>query len=42
MTIEAYDTALVSNVTFSNIRVEAADSMFINLALDVPPPSAPT
>ena len=37
MTIEAYDTALVSNVTFSNIRVEAADSMLINLALDVPP-----
>jgi polygalacturonase len=34
MTIEAYDTAVVSNVTFSNIRVEAADSM---LALDVPP-----
>ncbi len=37
MTIEAYDTAVVSNVTFSNIRVEAADSMLINLALDVPP-----
>ncbi len=37
MTIEAYDTAVVSNVTFSNIRVEAADSMLINLALDDPP-----
>ena len=37
MTIEAYDTAEVSNTTFSNIRVEAADSMLINLALDVPP-----
>jgi hypothetical protein len=37
MTIEAYDTAVVSNTTFSNIRVEAADSMLINLALDVPP-----
>ena len=37
MTIEAYDTAVVSNATFSNIRVEAADSMLINLALDVPP-----
>jgi len=37
MTIEAYDTAVVSNVTFSNVRVEAADSMLINLALDVPP-----
>ncbi len=37
MTIEAYDTAVVSNTTFSNVRVEAADSMLINLALDVPP-----
>jgi hypothetical protein len=37
MTIEAYDTAVVSNATFSNIRVEAADSILINLALDVPP-----
>jgi hypothetical protein len=37
MTIEAYDTAVVSNTTFSNIRVEAADSMLINLALDMPP-----
>jgi hypothetical protein len=37
MTIEAYDTATVSNITFSNIRVEAADSMLINLALDMPP-----
>jgi hypothetical protein len=37
MTIEAYDTAVVSNTTFENIRVEAADSMFINLALDQPP-----
>ncbi len=37
MTIEAYDTAVISNTTFSNIRVEAADSMLINLALDMPP-----
>jgi hypothetical protein len=37
MTIEAYDTAVVSNTTFEDIRVEAADSMLINLALDVPP-----
>jgi polygalacturonase len=37
MTIEAYDTAVVSNTTFQDIRVEAADSMLINLALDVPP-----
>ena len=37
MTIEAYDTAVVSNTTFEDIRVEAADSMLINLALDQPP-----
>ena len=37
MTIEAYDTAVVSNTTFEDIRVEAADSMFINLASDQPP-----
>jgi len=37
MTIEAYDTAVVSNTKFEDIRVEAADSMFINLALDQPP-----
>jgi Pectate lyase superfamily protein len=37
MTIEAYDTAVVSNVTFEDVRVEAADSMLINLALDQPP-----
>jgi len=37
LTVEAYDTAVVSNVTFSNVRVEAADSMFIHLALDMPP-----
>gem|GEM_PF-674042 len=37
MTIEAYDTAVVQNTTFEDIRVEAADSMLINLALDQPP-----
>ena len=37
MTIEAYDTAVVKNTTFEDIRVEAADSMLINLALDQPP-----
>jgi hypothetical protein len=37
MTIEAYDSAVVSNTTFEDIRVEGADSMFINLALDQPP-----
>lgn len=37
MTIEAYDTAVVSNTTFEDIRVEAVDSLLINLALDQPP-----
>ena len=37
MTIEGYDTALISNTTFQDIRIEAADSMLINLALDMPP-----
>jgi hypothetical protein len=37
MTIEGYDTAVISNTTFEDIRVEAADSMLINLALDQPP-----
>jgi hypothetical protein len=37
LTIEAYDTALVSNTTFEDIRVEAADSMLLNIALDQPP-----
>jgi len=36
MTIEAYDTAVVSNATFEDVRVEAADTL-INLALDSPP-----
>jgi hypothetical protein len=37
MTIEAYDTAVVQNTTYEDIRVEAADSMLINIALDQPP-----
>lgn len=37
LTIEAYDTATVSDTTFEDIRVEAADSMLIHLALDQPP-----
>ena len=37
MTIEAYDTAVVTNATFEDVRVEAADSILINLALDSPP-----
>lgn len=37
MTIEAYDTALVTNTTYEDVRVEAADSMLINIASDQPP-----
>jgi Glycosyl hydrolases family 28 len=37
LTIEPYDTAVVKNITFQDIRVEAADTMLINLALDQPP-----
>lgn len=37
LTIETYDTAVVQNSTFEDIRVEAADSMLINIALDQPP-----
>jgi hypothetical protein len=37
LTIEPYDTAVVKNITFQDIRVEAADTMLINLALDMPP-----
>jgi hypothetical protein len=37
LTIEAYDTAVVQNTTFEDIRVEAADSMLLNIALDQPP-----
>jgi hypothetical protein len=36
LTIESYDTALISNTVYENIRVEAAD-IFIKLALDEPP-----
>jgi hypothetical protein len=36
LTLEGYDTAVVSNTTFEDVRVEAAD-IFIKLALDEPP-----
>ena len=36
LTLEGYDTAVVQNTTFEDIRVEAAD-VFIKLALDEPP-----
>jgi 3D (Asp-Asp-Asp) domain-containing protein len=36
LTIEGYDSAVVQNTTFEDIRVEAAD-VFIKLALDEPP-----
>jgi hypothetical protein len=36
LTLEGYDTAVVQNTTFEDVRVEAAD-IFIKLALDEPP-----
>jgi hypothetical protein len=36
LTIEGYDSAVVSNTTYEDVRVEAAD-IFIKLALDEPP-----
>jgi hypothetical protein len=37
LNIDAYDTAVVSNTRFENIRIEAADSSMIALSLDEPP-----
>ena len=34
---DAYDTAVVQNTKFENIRIEAADSSIIELASDDPP-----
>ena len=36
LTLEGYDSAVVSNTTFEDVRVESAD-IFIKLALDEPP-----
>ena len=37
LNIDAYDTAVVQNTRFENIRIEAADSTMIDMALDMPP-----
>lgn len=37
LNIDAYDTALVQNTRFENIRIEAADSSMIALSQDEPP-----
>jgi len=37
LNIDAYDTAVVQNTKFENIRIEAADSSIIELASDDPP-----
>ena len=37
LNIDAYDTALVQNTRFENIRIEAADSSLIALSSDDPP-----
>ena len=37
LNIDAYDTAVVTNTRYENIRVEAADSLFISLDESMPP-----
>jgi hypothetical protein len=37
LNIDAYDTAVVQNTRFENIRIEAADSSMIALSSDEPP-----
>jgi hypothetical protein len=37
LAIDAYDTAVVENTTFENVRIEAADSNLIDLDEDMPP-----
>ena len=37
MAIDAYDTAVVQNSVFENVRIEAADSNIIDLDEDMPP-----
>ena len=37
LAVDAYDTAVISNTTFQNVRVEAADSTLIDLDEDRPP-----
>ncbi|MBV9947129.1 MAG: hypothetical protein JOZ69_09800, partial [Myxococcales bacterium] len=37
LAIDAYDTAVVENTTFENVRIEAADSNIVDLNEDMPP-----
>jgi polygalacturonase len=37
LNIDAYDTAIVQNTRYENIRIEAADSSMIDLSSDKPP-----
>jgi polygalacturonase len=37
LNIDAYDTAVVQNTHYENIRIEAADSSMIDLSEDMPP-----
>jgi hypothetical protein len=37
LNIDAYDTAVVQNTRYENIRIEAADSSMIDLSEDMPP-----
>jgi hypothetical protein len=37
LNIDAYDTAVVSNTRYENVRIEAADSTMIDLSEDMPP-----
>jgi electron transfer flavoprotein alpha subunit len=37
LNIDAYDTALVQNTRYENIRIEAADTSMIDLSSDMPP-----
>jgi len=37
LNIDAYDTAVVQNTRYENVRIEAADSSMIDLSLDMPP-----
>ena len=37
LNIDVYDTAVVQNTRYENVRIEAADSSMIDLSSDMPP-----
>jgi hypothetical protein len=37
LNIDAYDTAVVQNTRYENVRIEAADTSMIDLSEDMPP-----